>query len=104
MLASGRMMMGRSSSLPVRQSSSATVKLAEPLPQDIAAGSERVWCVSILYSCISCTDVEFRTCGTNRLVRQVDGEWQIFKVTTDEEKDDWEARGCELMPETTLDF
>jgi hypothetical protein len=71
----------------------------EPLPEDLELGAEEVWCVNLVFSCWSCGYGEWRTCADSRLVRQIDGEWQVSVVFTEEDKEKWEARGCELMPD-----
>jgi hypothetical protein len=77
------------------------VSEAEPLAQDLAVGAEEVLCVNIAFRCFSPMYYgrgEYTTCGDNRLVRLVDGQWTISRVVTEEEKDNFEARGCELTP------
>jgi hypothetical protein len=80
-----------------------TVKRVEPLPEDLAVGAEEVWCVNLVYGCYSCSRLEILTCAGSRLVRRIDGKWQISLVMTEEAKEAWAARGCELAPETVLD-
>lgn len=77
-----------------------SAKQVEPLQQDLDVGAEEVWCVNITFTCWSCDYGEWRTCGDNRLVRRIDGEWQVSLTTTDEEQELWEARGCELLAST----
>lgn len=69
----------------------------EPLPQDLAAGAEEVWCVNITFTCWSCDYGEFQTCADSRLARRVGDEWQVSLLLTEEDRELWEARGCELM-------
>jgi hypothetical protein len=69
-------------------------------PEDIEAGAEEVWCVNLTFRCFTTIYYgrgEYSTCGDNRLARLVDGEWRISRVITDEDRANWEARGCELM-------
>jgi hypothetical protein len=72
----------------------------EPIQQDLAVGAEQVWCASISFTCWSCDFGEWRTCSDSRLVRLIDGEWQVSLLMTDEDKELYEARGCELMVDT----
>ena len=69
----------------------------EPLPQDLAMGAEEVWCVNITFTCWSCDYGEYQTCADSRLARRVGDEWQVSLLLTEEDKELWEARGCELM-------
>jgi predicted small lipoprotein YifL len=71
----------------------------EPLPEDLEMDVEEVWCVNLTFACWSCSYGEWRTCADSRLVRRIDGDWQISVVFDDEDKEKWEARGCELMPD-----
>ena len=78
----------------------------EPLAEDTAAGAQEVWCVDITFRCFTSLYYgrgEYSTCGDNRLVRLINGEWQISRVITDEEQDAWTTRGCELM-EAVIDL
>ena len=70
--------------------------------EDIEVGAEEVWCVNFTVLCWGppYTLEEKSTCADSRLVRLIDGEWQVSLVVTDEDKANWEARGCEL----TLDL
>lgn len=77
-----------------------TAHQAERLEEDIAAGAEEVWCVTVTFKCWSCGHGEFRTCADNRLVRRIDGELEVSLVTTEDHRADWEARGCELLDNT----
>jgi predicted small lipoprotein YifL len=76
-----------------------TAKHVEPLAEDIEAGAEEVWCVNLTYLCWGppYTFEEHSTCADNRLVRLIDGEWQVSILVTDEDEANWEARGCELI-------
>jgi hypothetical protein len=78
-----------------------SVKRAKPLPEDVEMGAEEVWCVNFTFLCWTppfFTSGEHTTCADSRLVRLIDGGWQVSLVVTDEDKANWEARGCELMP------
>jgi hypothetical protein len=77
-----------------------TAHQAELLEEDIAAGAEEVWCVTVTFKCWSCGHGEFRTCADNRLVRRIDGELSVSLVTTEDDRVSWEARGCELLDNT----
>lgn len=77
-----------------------SAKQVEPLQVDLDAGAEEVWCVNLTYTCWSCDYGEFRTCADSRLLRRINGEWQVSLVFTDEDKELWEARGCELIEGT----
>jgi len=37
-------------------------------------------------------------------VRLIDGQWQVVVVRTDEDKEKWEARGCELMEDVVSGY
>jgi hypothetical protein len=74
-----------------------SARQVDPLPEDLEQGAEEVWCVNLVFSCWSCGYGEWRTCADSRLVRQIDGGWQVSVVFTEEDKEKWEARGCELM-------
>jgi len=76
-----------------------TAKHVEPLAEDIEAGAEEVWCVNFTCLCWGppYTFEEHSTCADNRLVRLIDGEWQVSILVTDEDEANWEARGCELI-------
>jgi hypothetical protein len=76
-----------------------SARQVEPLPEDLELGAEEVWCVNLIFACWSCGYGEWRTCADSRLVRQIDSEWQVSVVFTEEDKEKWEARGCELMPD-----
>jgi hypothetical protein len=80
----------------VRIDSAQQVELTEV---DLAMNAEEVWCVSLIYTCWSCDRNEFRTCADNRLVRRINGHWQVFPILTDEDRAQWEARGCVLLPD-----
>ncbi len=77
-----------------------SAKQVEPLQQDLDVGAEEVWCVNLTFTCWSCDYGEWRTCGDSRLLRWIDGEWQVSLTTTGEEQELWEARGCELIATT----
>ena len=74
-----------------------SVKQVDPLPEDLEMGATEVWCVNLTFECWSCDYGEFQTCADSRLVRRIDDKWQISLVVTDEDKEMWEARGCELI-------
>ncbi len=76
------------------------VQQVTPLPEDLEAGAEEVWCVSLTFTCWSCAYGEFRTCSDSRLVRRIDDHWEVSLLFTEEDKAQYEARGCELMVET----
>ena len=71
----------------------------EPLPEDTAAGADEVWCVNLSYTCWVCTCGDYRICGTSRLLRRIAGHWQVKPVITVQDRQAWEARGCELAPD-----
>jgi hypothetical protein len=71
----------------------------EPLAVDREVGAEEVWCVNVTFSCWTCDYGEYRTCSDSRLVRRVGDEWQVVPVLTEDDRQQWEARGCELMTE-----
>jgi hypothetical protein len=77
-----------------------SVKRAEPLVEDVEAGAQEVWCVNLTFLCWTppYSFVEHTTCADSRLVRLIDGEWRVTVVVTEQDRADWEARGCELMP------
>lgn len=78
-----------------------SVNQVDPLPVDLEAGAEEVWCVNIIFRCFTPVYYgrdELSTCGDNRLVRLVDGQYQIIRLRSDEDEADWIARGCELLP------
>jgi hypothetical protein len=75
-----------------------TVQKADLLPEDVAAGVEEAWCVTMTFRCMMAS-MDFTTCADSRLVRRIDDRWQVFVVSTDEEESAWEARGCELPPD-----
>ena len=77
-----------------------TAHQAELLDEDVAAGAEEVWCVTVTFKCWSCGHGEFRTCADNRLVRRIDGQLEASLVLTEDDLADWEARGCELLDNT----
>lgn len=72
----------------------------EPIAVDQELGAEEVWCVNVTFTCWSCDYGEYRTCSDSRLVRRFGDQWQADPVLTEEEIEQWEARGCELMTET----
>ena len=69
----------------------------EPLQEDLEMGAEEVWCVNVTFTCWSCAHGEYRTCADSRLVRRIGGNWEVSLVLTEEDKEKWEARGCELI-------
>ena len=77
-----------------------SVQQVEPLPQDLEMGAEEVWCVNLSVDCWS-QDDGHQTCGDSRLVRRVRDDWQVSVVATDEDREMWEARGCELAEGVT---
>lgn len=77
-----------------------SVDQVDPLPEDVAAGAEEVWCVNLTIRCVSpyyWTQDEYTTCGDSRLVRLIDGRYQVSVLTSEEDEQKWEERGCELM-------
>lgn len=70
---------------------------AEPLPEDLAAGADQVWCVNLTFTCWSCAHGEYQTCADSRLVRRIGDEWQVSLVLTGQDKELWKARGCKLI-------
>jgi hypothetical protein len=75
---------------------------AELLPKDIDAGIEEAWCVNVTFRCRDpafADQGDFITCVDSRLVHLLDGQWGVSVVMTEKDKEDWEARGCELPPE-----
>ena len=82
---------------PDEKAQISSAKNVEPLPQDLAAGAEEVWCVNLTFTCWSCDYGQYQTCAESRLVRRVGEEWQVSLLLTEEDKELWEARGCELM-------
>ena len=75
---------------------------AELLPKDVQAGFEEAWCVSISFRCREPTFADqgdFITCADSRLAYLSDGEWDVSLILTEADKEDYEARGCELAPE-----
>jgi hypothetical protein len=77
-----------------------SAKKAEPLQEDLDMGAEEVWCVNVTFTCWSCDYAEYRTCADSRLVRRIDGVWQVALVATEEDQEKWEARGCKLIEGT----
>ena len=77
-----------------------SARQAEPLPEDLDMGAEEVWCVNVTFACWSCDFAEWRTCADSRLMRLIDGEWQMTLVVSEEDAEKWEARGCELIEGT----
>jgi len=71
----------------------------DPLPEDLEAGAEEVWCVSVVFRCWSCPHGEWRTCISSYLVRRVNGAWEVAPVLTDSDWEGWEARGCPPEPD-----
>ena len=71
-----------------------SVEQAELLPEDLDLGAEQAWCANVTFSCWSCESGEWRTCADSRLMRLIDGEWQMSLVVSDEDVEKWEARGC----------
>ena len=57
-----------------------SAKTAEPLQEDLDMGAEEVWCVNVTFRCWSCDYGEYRTCADSRLVRRIDGVWQVSLV------------------------
>ena len=76
----------------------------EPLQEDLAMGAEEVWCVNLTFTCWSCGHGEWRTCADSRLMRRIGGNWQVSLVVTDEDREKWETRGCELMPDVVSGY
>ena len=77
-----------------------SVEQVEPLLEDVVAGAEEVWCVNLTIRCISpyyWTQDEYTTCGDSRLVRLIDGRYQVSVLMDEEDEANWERRGCELM-------
>jgi hypothetical protein len=78
-----------------------SAKRVEPLESDITVGALEVWCVNMTVRCISpyyWTQDLYTTCGDSRLVRLIGDEWHVSVLVTEEDEQDWEARGCDLMP------
>jgi hypothetical protein len=75
-----------------------SAKQVDPLEEDLALGAAEVWCVNFTFLCWGppYTFVEKSTCSDSRLIRRIGDEWQVSLVVTDEDKANWEARGCEL--------
>ncbi|HDQ73897.1 MAG TPA: hypothetical protein ENN19_17640 [Chloroflexi bacterium] len=84
---------------PENKPSFASVTLVEPLAEDIEAGFEEVWCVNITFNCWSCSHGEYRTCADSRLVRRSGDQWDVKVIFSEEDKEKWQARGCEFMPD-----
>lgn len=82
---------------PAEKAQVSSAKQVEPLPQDLTMGAEEVWCVNITYTCWSCAYGQYQTCADSRLARRVGDEWQVSLLLTEEDRELWEARGCELM-------
>lgn len=82
---------------PTEKAQVSSAQQVEPLPQDLALGAEEVWCVNITYTCWSCDYAEYQVCADSRLARLVGDEWQVSLLLTEEDRELWEARGCELM-------
>jgi hypothetical protein len=81
----------------------ATIHSAEPaqlLQEDLDLGATEVWCVNVTFACWSCDYGEWHTCADSRLMRLIDGEWQVSLVVSDEDAEKWQARGCELIEGT----
>jgi hypothetical protein len=76
-----------------------SAKEAELLPEDLALGIEEAWCVNLTFVCWSCSYGEYRTCADSRLAYRIGESWRVFLVVTEEDKEKWEARGCELIPD-----
>jgi hypothetical protein len=72
----------------------------EPVAEDLAAGAEEIWCVSVIFTCWSCDYGEYRTCADNRLVRRIDDQLEVSPILGEEDRARWEARGCELLADT----
>jgi hypothetical protein len=81
-----------------------SARQVEPLQEDLEMGAEEVWCVNLIFACWSCAYGEWRTCADSRLVRLIDDNWRVSWVLTDEDKEKWEARGCELMPDVVSGY
>jgi hypothetical protein len=78
-----------------------SAKRVEPLDVDVAVGAQEVWCVNMTVRCISpyyWTQDQYTTCGDSRLVRLIGEEWHVSVLTTEEDTQEWEERGCDLMP------
>ena len=78
------------------------VAQVEPLADDLAVGAEEVWCVNITFRCYTAGYYgrgELSTCADSRLVRLIDGQWHTARVVTDQDRANWEARGCESIDE-----
>lgn len=71
---------------------------AELLAEDIAGGVEEAWCVTMTFQCMMAS-LDYTTCADSRLVRRIDGEWEVIVVFTNEDESAWEARGCDLPPD-----
>jgi hypothetical protein len=87
---------------PASQVGIYSFKRAELLPKDVQAGVEEAWCVSITFRCKEPAFADrgdFITCADGRLVHLIDGEWGVSLVLTEADKEDWDARGCDLPPE-----
>ncbi len=68
---------------------------AELLQEDLDIGVEEAWCVNVTFTCWSCDYGQYQTCADSRIARLIDGEWQVSVIVSDEDKANWEARGCE---------
>lgn len=73
---------------------------AELLQEDLDMGAEEAWCVNVTFTCWSCEHNQYQICADSRIVRLIDGEWQVSVIVSDEDKANWEARGCELIEDT----
>lgn len=71
-----------------------SIRRADALPEDQEAGAEEVWCVTMAYTCWSCSLSKYRTCASNSLVRYIESEWIVAPVVTEHDWESWEARGC----------
>lgn len=83
---------------PEEQPRILSVHRGDLLPEDTEAGVEEIWCVKVVYRCWSCPHAEWRTCVSGYLVRRVGGAWQSAEMTTEEDWESWEARGCPPEP------
>jgi len=77
-----------------------SARQAEPLQQDLDMGADEIWCVNVTFKCWSCVYGQYQTCADSRLMRRINGEWQVSLVVSEDDKEKWEARGCELIEDT----
>ena len=67
---------------------------AEPLAKDLESGAEEVWCINVAVICYDCGRMQYKTSVAQRVVRQVNRGWEVLQVITEEDWEDWAARGC----------